>query len=263
MEKGESTRTLVRTNSIEQLNRNNYGQRAASTAALTRGRMLSSRTNLHSNAPPTLPTQTAPFVWVTFFEENPKFGMAYLLNSNAIGMRFNDSTTIISNTQFQKMKYLDFLARGETERPPELFDPSNIPSNLTKKFKIITYYQKELKSKKENFESGLNNEQIIMRERQRFKENTENTMNIWVTRHNKTSKATIFWFNNKDYQTIFQDFTELLFSKDNITYVNKLGERVYFRKDQVEAQIEEIKKRVRYTLNMIQSLKDSNKNNHR
>ena len=46
LEKGESVRTLVRTNSIEQLNRNNYGQRAASTAALTRGRMLSSRADL-------------------------------------------------------------------------------------------------------------------------------------------------------------------------------------------------------------------------
>jgi len=52
-----------------------------------------------------------------------------------------------------------------------------------------------------------------MRERHRFKENSENAMAIWVTKYSKTSKATIFWFNNKDFQTIFQDFTELLFSK--------------------------------------------------
>ncbi|MCB0369530.1 MAG: hypothetical protein KDD45_08790 [Bdellovibrionales bacterium] len=44
--------------------------------------------------------------------------MAYLLNSNATGMRFNDSTTIISNTQFQRMKYVDFLAKGEEDVKP-------------------------------------------------------------------------------------------------------------------------------------------------
>ena len=48
-------------------------------------------------------------------------------------------------------------------------------------------------------------------------------MNVWVTKHCKTTKANFFWFNNKDYQIIFQDFTELLFSKENLTYVNKLG----------------------------------------
>ena len=141
LEKGESTRTLMRTNSITELNKNNYGQRAASTAALTRGRMLSSRTDLHKPVQPTQTTQTAPFVWITFFEENPKFGMAYLLNSNATGMRFNDSTTIVSNCQFQRMKYVDFLARAE-DRRSDIFDAMSVPEYLSKKHKIITYYQK-------------------------------------------------------------------------------------------------------------------------
>jgi len=103
--------------------------------------MLSSRTDLHKPVQPAPPSQTAPFVWIAFFEENPKFGMAYLLNSNATGMRFNDSTTIVSNNQCQKMKYVDFLARSE-EKKPEVFEAAHIPENLTKKFKIITYYQK-------------------------------------------------------------------------------------------------------------------------
>ena len=66
LEKGESTRTLARTNSITELNKNNYGQRAASTAALTRGR-ISSRTDLHKPVQTAPPTQTAPYVWITFF----------------------------------------------------------------------------------------------------------------------------------------------------------------------------------------------------
>ena len=132
--------------------------------------------------------------------------MAYLLNSNATGMRFNDSTTIVSNSQFQRMKYVDFMVNLD-DRRPEIFDSLSVPENLSKKHKIITYYQKQLKNKKDNYDKNLNNEQIIMRERFRFKENSENAMSVWVTKYSKTSKATIFWFNNKDYQTIFQDFT--------------------------------------------------------
>ena len=82
-------------------------------------------------------------------------------------------------------------------------------------------------------------------------------MTVWVTKYVKTSKATIFYFNNKDYQTIFQDFTELLFSKENITYVNKLGERSYFKKENVDSQIEEIRKRYKYAVNVIQSMRES------
>ena len=55
-------------------------------------------------------------------------------------------------------------------------------------------------------------------------------MTIWVTKHIRTSKSNIFFFNTKDRQIMFQDSTELLFSKDSITYVNKVGERKYFKR---------------------------------
>lgn len=58
-------------------------------------------------------------------------------------------------------------------------------------------------------------------------------MTVWVTKHCKSTKANLFWFNTKDYQIIFQDGTELLFNKDNITYVNKVGDRKYFTNDSV------------------------------
>ena len=54
-------------------------------------------------------------------------------------------------------------------------------------------------------------------------------MNVFVVKSYKTTKVNIFWFNNKDYQVLFKDCTELLVSKDHyITYVNKLAERKYF-----------------------------------
>ena len=64
--------------------------------------------------------------------------MAYLLNSNAVGMKFNDSTTIVSNSQVQKMKYVDFLSKNE-QRNPDVFNSNQVPENLNKKHKIISH----------------------------------------------------------------------------------------------------------------------------
>jgi hypothetical protein len=81
--------------------------------------------------------QQAPFIWVTFFEENAKFGTAYMLNTNAIGMKFNDSTVMVANQAFQKLKYMDLVGQDN-----ELIDSGAVPDRLIKKYKIITYYQR-------------------------------------------------------------------------------------------------------------------------
>jgi hypothetical protein len=81
--------------------------------------MLSSRRELPKQVPTFLPPQREPLVWITYFEENQKFGMAYLLNSNVVGMKFNDSTSIVSNNQFLKMKYIDLQGKSEKERKIE------------------------------------------------------------------------------------------------------------------------------------------------
>lgn len=36
--------------------------------------------------------------------------MSYMLNSNAIGMRYNDSTSLISNSDFNKFRYFDSVS---------------------------------------------------------------------------------------------------------------------------------------------------------
>ena len=72
-----------------------------------------------------------------------------MLNSNASGMRFNDSTTLVSNSVFSKMKYIDLMGKGDEPKKSEIFEQAAPPEMLTKKTKIITYYQRELKSKKE------------------------------------------------------------------------------------------------------------------
>jgi hypothetical protein len=68
LDKGDSTRNLVRTNSTEQLNKNLYAQRAASSAALSRGRLASSNKQDHPKLVPSLqPIPHGPYIWVTYF----------------------------------------------------------------------------------------------------------------------------------------------------------------------------------------------------
>jgi hypothetical protein len=103
---------LVRSSSIDRVEHKQQAvQRACSTNALMLNKKqslpkdnYSSNVNNHGQG---------PFVWVTYYEENPKFGICYLLNSNATGMRFNDSTFIISNSNFTRIKYYNNIRENQ------------------------------------------------------------------------------------------------------------------------------------------------------
>jgi hypothetical protein len=60
-----------------------------------------------------------------------------MLNSHAIGMKFNDSTGMVANQAFLRMRYMDLVGQ-ETE----VFEAAGVPDRYAKKFKIISYYQK-------------------------------------------------------------------------------------------------------------------------
>lgn len=49
---------------------------------------------------------TAPLVFITFWEEHSKFGVFYTTNAHLIGMRFNDQTCLSSNSKMTKYKYV-------------------------------------------------------------------------------------------------------------------------------------------------------------
>lgn len=73
-----------------------------------------------------------------------------MLNSNAVGMRYNDSTSLISNFEFNNFKYFDSVAHKQNPTQQEnIYTQDTIPKELAKKFKIIDYYKKQLKTKKE------------------------------------------------------------------------------------------------------------------
>lgn len=43
--------------------------------------------------------------WVICFEENPKFGLAYMTNTKKVGFRFNDQSAMISDAKLTKVKF--------------------------------------------------------------------------------------------------------------------------------------------------------------
>ena len=98
---------LVRANSIDRVDKKNaVVQRASSSAALMVPKKNSQNFGKIETRMLTPNIQPlGPQVWVTYSEENPKFGICYVLNSNATGMKFNDSTYMISNSNFTKIKY--------------------------------------------------------------------------------------------------------------------------------------------------------------
>ena len=74
-----------------------------------------------------------------------------MLNSNAIGMKYNDSTILVSNYEFDRFKYFDYIGHRQgmsSQQAEQIYPLENIPSTLAKKFKIIDYYRKQLKIKK-------------------------------------------------------------------------------------------------------------------
>lgn len=81
-----------------------------------------------------------------------------MLNSHATGMKFNDSTYIISNNNFTRVKYYpntqDRISMGGAG---EVYEIMHTPETLAKKMKIISYYQKELKNRKESEENTITN----------------------------------------------------------------------------------------------------------
>lgn len=180
-----------------------------------------------------------------------------MLNSHATGMKFNDSTCIISNNNFIKIKYYGSI-KDRSSTIGEVYDIVRTPEELNKKMKIITYYQKQLKNRKQHEENTITNQERIARQRLRHRETSETAMNVFIVKHYKTSKVNIFWFNNKDYQVLFKDSTELLISKDQyVTYVNKLAERKYFQVTELSDQPEEVRKRMNHVLTLMQKIRES------
>jgi len=99
----------------------NQPQRAASSTALV-GHKFAKKKSIHEEPPVEV---GGPEVWVTHHVENPKFGMCYLLNSNSTGMQFNDSTCLVSNAGFTRVKYFEINQQLEQTSSGQVYEVGN------------------------------------------------------------------------------------------------------------------------------------------
>lgn len=133
---------MVRAQSNDRIeHRNHVIQRACSTNALMQKKKSFTTKDILPSVTTNKGHDQGPHIWVTYFESNPKFGVSYILNSNAAGMKFNDSTYIISNSNFTKLKYQSSSQPGKISSG-EVYILGQTPEHLNKKVKIITHYQK-------------------------------------------------------------------------------------------------------------------------
>ncbi len=72
-------------------------------------------------------------------------------------MRFNDSTCMISNAEFKKVKYIDPTAEDKEMKQGIVFTIGETPEKLAKKMKILTHYQRELENRKKEEDRKLSN----------------------------------------------------------------------------------------------------------
>ena len=57
-------------------------------------------------------------------------------------MRFNDSTCMIANADFRKVKYIDPTTDDKDLRQGVVYTIGETPEKLAKKMKILTHYQR-------------------------------------------------------------------------------------------------------------------------
>lgn len=170
-------------------------------------------------------------IWVTYFIENPKYGMGYMLNSNAVGFKYNDSSVAVTNCKHNRMKYIEYdpTTKKVNESDAIIYQLEEAEQKEYKKYKILTHFQRDLAELKASTENQMTNEARIKIEEMKFRENAENAMKCYVTRYHRTSNSTIFWLSVGALQVVFEDGSQILVNENGVlTYMNKFRDAVYF-----------------------------------
>ena len=224
-----------------------------------------------------------PEIWVSkWVDYSSKYGLGYLLNNGFIGVYFNDFTKMILNPYLNRFSYI--------ERQNELiytFKMTEYPKELQKKVIIFEHFkkyiemeqkEKEIEEKKKEIEENEGDAKEEIEKRKKEKEQKENDKRlkelekekvgknmkdkdyIYVKKWVRTKQAIFFRLSNKTIQVFFQDHTEVILYKDTGIYRNKKGEDCKFNLDDaLNSQNYELKKRVKYTRDILAHMIKVNK----
>ena len=176
--------------------------------------------------------------------ETTKYGLAYVLSNNWVGMSFNDKTKIISNSSGEIAQYITSSKIGEQIIQ---FSLTNFPENMYKKVMLLQLLKKQL---------GFKDTPDI--------QNSEGLQVNYIKNWLKAPHALLFRLNNKVIQVWFHDRSELLFSSQNknVTFINKVGEiSSYPLSTALEQGNKEMVKRLKYSKDvLVKMLKGNEKN---
>ena len=183
-----------------------------------------------------------------------KYGFAYILNNNNIGVCFKDSSKMIYNPRTNKF----FYAQKGKEMKRYNMDNNNYSNNhdLNKKLKLLICYKDEIK----NYSSN-NNLTIIEEESEEFQ-----NIPIYVEKYYfNNEKLIMLKLSNKNFQVPFLDKTyilisgkskEILFTK---TMKDKLKTYILERRDILETPEYEIKKKIEQATSLFTKIMNENK----
>ena len=207
--------------------------------------------------------------WVDYSQ---KYGFAYLLSNDTLGINFNDNTRLVMDSDYRHITYWE-ISKFTGIEVSRCFTIAWPPEELKKKTLILQHMwsyldgnddRKQLLRKAlENIDKG---EENLGQKREHNHDNV-----IYVRKWNQTKHASFFHLSTKLIQINFSDGTEIIlggrsseFGKDVFTYV-KRGKRQNFalseamkdfgRKDKDKIYEKEMLKKLKYSKDIIFAMK--------
>lgn len=140
---------------------------------------------LSSKKPP------SPSVWVSRWSSahKEKYGLSYRLNTTAIGVKFNDGTTLIGTSDGDSMDYID------KKWHRSCYQSGEYPRELTKKVRLLAYLALTDES----------DETVSMP--------VDQMLAVYVKKWVQTMHALFFRLSNKSLQVEFNDKTSIILTE--------------------------------------------------
>lgn len=214
---------------------------------------------------PVLPIDQMPELYVVkWVDYSSKYGVGYILSDGSIGVYFNDSTKIITDSADSSR--FDYITRRTQERPEQRSTHgfSDYPDELKKKVTLLRHFKNYMLTdaaaleKKDGATVGESSlPPPSQNGLQKASTSGEAYQAPYVKKWTRNHYAIMFQLTNRVVQVIFFDRTEAVLSSRShtVTYVDKRGQVcAYPLSSSLEVPSAELAKRLKYTKEILVNL---------
>jgi len=175
-----------------------------------------------------------------------KYGIGYILSNGVTGIFFNDSTKITLHRDKQTVTYMDHNNQAQ------FCSFNNFPNELSKKMKLLQYFDKFLWKTKESENEEIAKLASKLSTKYRLNKN-RNEDRIYVRKWLKEKYAMLFRLTNNTVQVSFTDSSKLIFQDSSLVmYQNKDGHKEIYTLPQIyQSKQKDLKKRFKYTQQLL------------